>query len=49
MASQVLKGKTAIVTGSGKLSGIGAATALILAEHGANVSLSSQGRDSNTD
>lgn len=33
-----LKGKTAIVTGSGKLNGIGAATAIALAEQGANVS-----------
>jgi len=38
MATQTLKGKTAIVTGAGKPSGIGAAIALILAEHGANVS-----------
>lgn len=35
----LLKGKTAIVTGAGKLSGIGAATAIALAEQGANVSL----------
>lgn len=38
MASQALQGKTAIVTGSGKPSGIGAAIAHILAKHGANVS-----------
>ncbi|KAI0811650.1 hypothetical protein GGR55DRAFT_80495 [Xylaria sp. FL0064] len=34
---QYLKGKTAIVTGSSKLNGIGAAVAIALAEHGANV------------
>ncbi|KAI0198140.1 hypothetical protein F4808DRAFT_437214 [Astrocystis sublimbata] len=34
---QHLKGKTAIVTGSSKLNGIGAAIAIALAEHGANV------------
>jgi hypothetical protein len=37
---QYLAGKLAIVTGSGKPNGIGAATAYALAEHGANVSLS---------
>ncbi|KIX93586.1 uncharacterized protein Z520_10764 [Fonsecaea multimorphosa CBS 102226] len=37
MADQYLKGKTAIVTGAGKMSGIGAASAIALAEHGANV------------
>ncbi|RGP74043.1 3-oxoacyl-acyl-carrier- reductase [Fusarium sporotrichioides] len=38
MASeQYLAGKTAIVTGSSKLNGIGAATALALAKHGANI------------
>ncbi|KAH8705806.1 hypothetical protein BGW36DRAFT_457187 [Talaromyces proteolyticus] len=36
---QYLSGKVAIVTGSSKLSGIGAATAIALAEHGANVAL----------
>ena len=34
---QPLRGKLAIVTGSSKPSGIGAATALALAEQGANV------------
>ncbi|KAI1298856.1 hypothetical protein F5Y03DRAFT_367237 [Xylaria venustula] len=34
---QYLKGKTAIVTGSSKPNGIGAAVAIALAEHGANV------------
>ncbi|KAI0430384.1 hypothetical protein F5Y09DRAFT_307669 [Xylaria sp. FL1042] len=34
---QYLKGKTAIVTGSSKPNGIGAAVAISLAEHGANV------------
>jgi NAD(P)H-hydrate repair Nnr-like enzyme with NAD(P)H-hydrate dehydratase domain len=34
---QYLAGQVAIVTGSSKLSGIGAATAIALAEHGANV------------
>jgi len=34
---QYLAGKVAIVTGSSKLNGIGAATAIALAEHGANV------------
>lgn len=38
-----LKGKTAIVTGAGKLTGIGAATAIALAEQGANVSFSDIG------
>ncbi|EXJ90608.1 hypothetical protein A1O1_03711 [Capronia coronata CBS 617.96] len=37
MSQQYLKGKTAIVTGAGKLNGIGAATAIALAEQGANV------------
>lgn len=36
---RVLEGKTAIVTGAAKPNGIGAATALLLAEQGANVSL----------
>lgn len=35
---QHLAGKTAIVTGASKSNGIGAATALALAKHGANVS-----------
>lgn len=34
-----LTGKVAIVTGSGKLKGIGAASALALARHGAKVGL----------
>lgn len=34
---QYLAGQVAIVTGSSKLSGIGAAAAIALAEHGANV------------
>jgi NAD(P)-dependent dehydrogenase (short-subunit alcohol dehydrogenase family) len=37
MSQQYLKGKTAIVTGSGKPNGIGAAAAVALAEKGANV------------
>lgn len=37
-SEKYLAGKTAIVTGSSKLNGIGAATALTLAKHGANVS-----------
>ncbi|EXJ81068.1 hypothetical protein A1O3_07356 [Capronia epimyces CBS 606.96] len=37
MAQQYLKGKTAIVTGAGKINGIGAASAIALAEQGANV------------
>jgi NAD(P)-dependent dehydrogenase (short-subunit alcohol dehydrogenase family) len=36
---QYLAGKVAIVTGASKVVGIGAATAVALAEHGANVSL----------
>jgi 3-oxoacyl-[acyl-carrier protein] reductase len=40
-SEQYLAGKTAIVTGSSKLNGIGAATALAFAKHGANVSLHS--------
>jgi hypothetical protein len=36
-SEKYLAGKTAIVTGSSKLNGIGAATALTLAKHGANV------------
>jgi NAD(P)-dependent dehydrogenase (short-subunit alcohol dehydrogenase family) len=36
-SEQYLKGKTAIVTGSSKPSGIGAAIAIALANHGANV------------
>ncbi|KAM0228024.1 hypothetical protein ACHAPO_011050 [Fusarium lateritium] len=36
-SEQYLAGKTAIVTGSSKLNGIGAATALALAKHGANI------------
>ena len=38
MAAKTLNGKTAIVTGSGKLNGIGAATAIALAKQGASVS-----------
>lgn len=34
---QYLKGKLAIVTGASKVVSIGSATALTLAEHGANV------------
>ena len=34
---QYLAGKVAIVTGASKISGIGAATAIELAEHGADV------------
>ncbi|KIX02637.1 uncharacterized protein Z518_08579 [Rhinocladiella mackenziei CBS 650.93] len=37
MGPQFLKGKTAIVTGAGKPNGIGAASAMALAEQGANV------------
>ena len=40
---QYLQGKLAIVTGASKPNGIGAATAIALAEHGANVSVSLQG------
>jgi NAD(P)-dependent dehydrogenase (short-subunit alcohol dehydrogenase family) len=36
---QYLHGKLAIVTGASKLNGIGAAAAIALAEHGANVSV----------
>ncbi|KAF4450048.1 hypothetical protein F53441_6753 [Fusarium austroafricanum] len=36
-SEKFLAGKTAIVTGSSKLNGIGAATALALAKHGANI------------
>ncbi|RBQ79561.1 hypothetical protein FVER53590_11962 [Fusarium verticillioides] len=36
-SEKYLAGKTAIVTGSSKLNGIGAATALTLAKHGANI------------
>ena len=39
MSGQTLKGKTALVTGSGKITGIGAATAIALAEQGANVAI----------
>ena len=35
---QYLAGKLAIITGASKPSGIGSATAVSLAEHGANVS-----------
>ena len=35
---QYLAGKLAVITGAGKLNGIGAAAAYALAEHGANVS-----------
>jgi 3-oxoacyl-[acyl-carrier protein] reductase len=34
---QYLAGQVAIVTGASKLTGIGAASAIALAEHGANV------------
>lgn len=34
---QYLAGQVAIVTGSSKMSGIGAASAIAIAEHGANV------------
>jgi len=37
MASKYLQGKTAIVTGAGKLTGIGAACAIAFAEQGANI------------
>jgi len=37
---QYLAGKTAIVTGAGKLNGIGFAIAYALAEHGSNVRFS---------
>ena len=37
MSEKYLEGQLAIVTGSSKVVGIGSATALALAEHGANV------------
>jgi len=40
MAEKSLAGKVAIVTGSGKIAGIGAAAAIALAEQGANVGFS---------
>ncbi|KAI1618737.1 hypothetical protein EDD37DRAFT_280443 [Exophiala viscosa] len=39
MAQQYLKGKVAIVTGAGKLNGIGAQSAIALAEQGANLAI----------
>lgn len=44
MAQQYLKGKVAIVTGAGKLNGIGAASAIALAEQGADVRFTSMPR-----
>jgi 3-oxoacyl-ACP reductase-like protein len=41
MAQQYLKGKVAIVTGAGKPNGIGAASAIALAEQGADVRFTS--------
>jgi len=41
----VLDGKVAIVTGAGRLRGIGRATALVLAELGADVAVTGTGRD----
>ena len=35
-----LKGKVALITGAGRLNGIGAASAMILAQAGANVAVS---------
>jgi 3-oxoacyl-[acyl-carrier protein] reductase len=43
----VLDGKVAIVTGAGRLRGIGRATALALAELGADVAVTGTGRDPN--
>jgi len=41
----VLDGKVAIVTGAGRLRGIGRATALALAELGADIAITGTGRD----
>ncbi len=43
-----LEGKVAIVTGAGRLRGIGRATAVALAEMGANVAITGTGRDPST-
>jgi 3-oxoacyl-[acyl-carrier protein] reductase/meso-butanediol dehydrogenase/(S,S)-butanediol dehydrogenase/diacetyl reductase len=43
-----LKGKTAIVTGAGRLRGIGRATAVALANLGANIVITGTGRDPET-
>src|SRR6185295_10457861 len=43
--SQSLAGKVAIVTGAGRLRGIGRAAAVALAERGADVAVTGTGRD----
>src|ERR1700720_24874 len=43
--SKPLAGKIAIVTGAGRLRGIGRATAVALAERGADVAVTGTGRD----
>ncbi len=45
MADRELSGKVAIVTGAGRLRGIGRATAVALAEKGADVAVTGTGRD----
>ena len=46
--SKELNGKVAIVTGAGRLRGIGRASAVRLAEMGANVVITGTGRDPST-
>ena len=43
--SKELEGKVAIITGAGRLRGIGRASAVALAEMGANVVVTGTGRD----
>ena len=43
-----LKGKVAIVTGAGRMRGIGRGTAVVLARMGANVVVTGTGRDPGT-